>query len=69
MSDEQPQVPSLPTYLSKTGVSRLPDPKQQGPLMKLMGKMLAAKLPRLMAKGKISPQSVKIKHKKQVHYW
>ncbi len=40
--------------------------KEQAPLMKLMGKMLAPKMTKMMKmKGKISPQSVKVGHKKK----
>lgn len=63
MSDPQPlpplnppSAPTLPTYLQ---------PKQQAPLMKMMGKMLAKRLPRLMKNPKIHSQNVKIGHKKQ----
>lgn len=51
---------------------RVADPKEQSPLMKLMGKMLAKRLPRLGKNPNIHSQSVKIGHKKQqkkVHYW
>jgi hypothetical protein len=57
--------PSLPNYSAPKGIPPPPHPKQQAPLNKLMGKMLAKHLPRLMNKGKIAPQSVKIGHKKQ----
>lgn len=44
--------------------------KEQAPLVKLMSKMLAPKMARMMKmKGKISPQSVKVKHQKKVTYW
>jgi len=41
------------------------DKKEAAPMMKLMGKMLAAKLPKLARPGKISPQSVKVNHHKK----
>lgn len=66
---EQQPPPTLPNY---HGVSMVPNPKQQGPLMKVMGKMLASKLPRMM-KGKISSQTIKVSHGKRkdnkVKYW
>ena len=62
---EQPP-PSLPTYQAPGGIARIPDPKQQGPLNKIVGRMLTSKLPKLMKmKGKLAPQSIKISHKKK----
>ena len=62
--DEQP--PYLPPYQAPGGIARISNPKQQSPLNKLLGKMLAAKLPKLMKmKGKVSPQTIKIGHKKK----
>jgi hypothetical protein len=67
MADKQPLAPSLPNYSG--GIQAHLTQKQQGPLMKIMGKMLAAKLPGRMKGGKISSQSVTIKHQKKVRYW
>jgi len=58
--------PSLPTY--QTGLAPIPDSKQAAPLMKMMGRMLAKKLPRLMNNPKVHSQNIKIKQKK-VRYW
>ena len=55
LPEQKAKLPTLPSYIQA---------KQQGPLNKLMGRMLAKRLPRLMSKGKIAPQSVKIGHKK-----
>lgn len=66
MSEENPSAPTLPHY-QLPGVPLPDNAKQQAPLMKLMGKMLAKRLPKL-SKGKVSPQSVKIKQKK-IKYW
>lgn len=69
MSDE---YQALPKYEPpKTQGVRVASQEEQKPLMKMLGKMLAPKLTRMM-KGKISPQSVKVGHKKkqeQVKYW
>lgn len=54
MSEVPP--PNLPGYASS---------KQAAPLMKLMGKMLTKRLPRLMHNPKIHSQNVKISHKKR----
>lgn len=64
--ERQPPVPSLPTY---TNPNTFVDPKQQAPMMKMMGKMLGKRLPRLMKNPKIHSQSISIKHKKKVTYW
>ena len=65
--------PSLPTYASPQGI-RVADRKEQGPIMKMIGKMLAAKLPKLGKNPNIHSQTVKINHSKrkkepQVKYW
>jgi hypothetical protein len=67
VTPEQPPVPSLPNYSG--GIQAHLTQKQQGPLMKIVGKMLAAKLPSRMKGGKISSQTVTIKHKHKVKYW
>lgn len=65
MTEEKTTIPSLPTYAAPQGI-RPATNKEQGPLMKLMGKMMAKKLPKLMGiKGKISPSTIKIGHKKK----
>lgn len=69
MSDDKAILPSLPNYDPPGTVVTLPDPKQQAPLMRLMGKMLAKRLPRLMNNPKIHSQTVKLKHKKKVIYY
>lgn len=63
MSDEKP-VPQLPVY--HTSHSFI-DSKQQGIFNKVLGKMLAPKIH--LPHGKISRQTVPIKHKKKVKYW
>jgi hypothetical protein len=53
-------VPSLPQY--PPGIP-MAERKQQAPMMKMLGRMMSVKLPKM--KGKISPQNVKITHKKK----
>lgn len=64
MSEEK--VPNLPPYASPNSFLT---PKQQAPLMKLMGKMMAKRLPRLGRNPHVHSQNVSIKHKKKVTYW
>ena len=64
--DQQP--PSLPTYNNPQGL-RIADRQEQAPMMKLMGKLMAKRLPRLGRNPHIHSQSVKVKHQKKVTYW
>jgi len=69
--DDQPQVPSLPTYNNPQGL-RIADQKEAAPMMKLIGKMMAKHLPRVGKNPNIHSQTVKLGHKKQqkkAHYW
>lgn len=59
-----PGVPSLPQYPLPPGL-RVADRKEAGPMMKLMGKLLAKRLPRLTNNPKIHSQTVKVGHKKK----
>lgn len=67
MNEPQAALPSLPQYPAPNGPPRA-NKDQAGPIMKMMGKMLAKKLPRLTKNPKIHSQSVTIKHKR-VRYW
>lgn len=64
-SDEQ-EYQALPQYVTPQPGPRMATAKEQAPLMKMIGKMISPKthkMPRM--KGKISPQSVKLGHKKK----
>jgi len=69
MSPEDYQA--LPKYEPpRPEAARMSTAKEQAPLVKLMSKMLAPKIHKMpRMKGKISPQSVKVKHQKKVTYW
>ena len=70
MSETTPP-PTLPTYQGPQGI-RVAERSEQAPMMKLMGKLLGKRLPRLMRNPKIHSQTVKVSHKKkkdQIHYW
>jgi len=54
---EQPQIPSLPSYADSKSFLH---PKQQGPLNKMLGKMLKPKMHRMI---KNSLKRTKNKHK------
>lgn len=57
--------PSLPNYSPPKGLARA-TPEQAKPLMKMLGRMMAKRLK--LPHGKVSSQSVTIKHKK-CKYW
>lgn len=61
--DEPQPLPSLPTYAT---THHFIERKQQGPLNKLLGKMLAKRLHQVHSK--VSRQTVKIKQKKIKYY-
>lgn len=64
MTNEPASIPpSLPNY-EKPGIPLPSHPKQQAPLMKMMGRMMAKRLPK-MTKGKISSQTVKVNRRKK----
>lgn len=60
-------LPSLPTYTAPRGIT-VADPKEQAPMMKLVGKMLSKRMPRLTKNPNVHSQTIKIKEKK-VKYW
>jgi hypothetical protein len=61
LSDSQP--PTLPQYPAP-GL-RVADRKEAAPFIKLMGKLMAKRMPRLGKNPNIHSQSVTIKHKKK----
>jgi hypothetical protein len=65
---DQPPIPHLPTYAAPQGI-RVATHEEQKPMIKLVGKMLAARMPKLARPGKISKQTITIKHKEKVKYW
>lgn len=72
MTSQPPPVPSLPTYSAPQGI-RVAERSEQAPMMKLMGKMMAKRLPRLGKNPNVHSQTIKVKHKKKkydpVTYW
>lgn len=58
----------LPQYNPPMG-TRMATPEEQKPLIKMLGKMIAPKMKSPRLKGKISSQTIKVKHQKKVTYW